>query len=173
LIYNSTYAGTPLTPELLDELTLEPNFVALKEGNQLQLGAVVRRLGSRISVFTARDMYICETIAVGGHGAIAYSANIAPDLALALFSAAKDGNFTLARKLQFDLIPLVLRLVSRSYPAAIKAAMNIVGLEGGTVRAPLTPLTLSEIEDLRTTLSELQSTVSPIVVGARTERIAS
>jgi 4-hydroxy-tetrahydrodipicolinate synthase len=144
LIYNSTYANMPLSPDIIEVLAEEPNIVAIKEGNQLQLGEVVRRVGHKMSVFTARDVYIYETLATGGDGAISFSANVAPDLVLALFAAAEAGNYEQALNYQFELNPLVWALVSRSYPAPLKAAMDHLGLAGGRVRAPLTNLTEGE-----------------------------
>lgn len=159
LIYNSTYANVPLTLEMIEELVDEPNIVALKEGNQLQLGDAVRRVGDRLSIFTSRDIYIYETLALGGHGAIAFSANVVPDVVVAIFDAASRGDVETARRLQFRLNPLIWKLVSRSYPAPLKAAMDLVGLRGGRVRAPLSNLTAEEIGPLQEALRQLQDAI--------------
>lgn len=156
MIYNSTYANLPLVPDALEELARDiPNFVALKEGNQLQGSDVVRRLGDRLAVFTARDLYMHELLAAGGAGAIAFTANVVPQLAVALYEAADKGDLAAARALQDRLNPLIWLLVKRSFPAAIKAAMDMVGAVGGPVRPPLTDLTESELHDLRATLQAL------------------
>jgi 4-hydroxy-tetrahydrodipicolinate synthase len=81
MLYNSTYTGMPLTPGMLEELASDlPNFVALKEGNQVQASDVIRRLRGRVAVFTSRDLHIHELLAVGGAGAIAFTANLVPEL---------------------------------------------------------------------------------------------
>lgn len=149
-IYNSTYANLPLTPDVLEELAADiPNFVTLKEGNQLQASDVVRRLGGRISVLTARDLYMQEVLAVGGAGAVAFTANIVPDLAVKLVNAGAAGDHETARSIQDSLNPLIWFLVRRSFPAAIKCAMDLVGLVGGAVRPPLSGLTGAEREELQ------------------------
>jgi 4-hydroxy-tetrahydrodipicolinate synthase len=156
MIYNSTYANLPLVPDALEELAADlPNFIALKEGNQLQASDVVRRLGDRVAVFTARDLYLHELMAVGGAGGVAFCANVVPDLAVALYHAAERNDLAAAREIQDRLNPLIWQLVRRSFPAPIKAAMDMVGAVGGRVRPPLSALTESEVGGLRAVLDEL------------------
>lgn len=155
LIYNSTYAETPLDPETIEHLAEIPTFVALKEGNQLQASEVIRRVGERVAVFTARDVYMFELLAVGGAGAICFTSNVAPQLCVALYHAAKSGQGEEARAIQRRLNPLVWQLVRRSYPAPLKAAMNMIGLAGGHVRPPLSDLREEELPPLREALVAL------------------
>jgi 4-hydroxy-tetrahydrodipicolinate synthase len=155
-IYNSTYANLPLVPDVLEELADDvPNFVALKEGNQLQASDVIRRLGDRLSVLTARDLYIHESLASGGAGAVAFTANIVPEQVVALYDAATSGDLARARQIQDALNPLIWFLVRRSFPAAIKAAMDLTGWAAGPVRLPLTNLTDGEKAELADILKAL------------------
>jgi 4-hydroxy-tetrahydrodipicolinate synthase len=154
MIYNSTYTGTPLDPELLEQLAEEiQNFIALKEGNQSQASDVIRRLRGRVSVFSSRDLHIHELLASGGAGAIAFTANIVPELLVALYEAAHDGQLEEARAIQDRLNPLVWAVVSRSFPAGIKAAMELAGYTGGFVRPPLTDFSPAERESLSVVLA--------------------
>ncbi len=154
MIYNSTYTGTPLVPEMLEQLAGEiQSFIALKEGNQSQASDVIGRLRGRVSVFSSRDLHIHELLASGGAGAIAFTANIVPELLVALFEAAHDGQLDAARVIQDRLNPLVWAVVSRSFPAGIKAAMDLAGYTGGFVRPPLTDFSPTEKESLSTVLA--------------------
>lgn len=156
MFYNSTYANLPLTPDALEELAADiPNFVALKEGNQLQASDVIRRLGDRLTVLTARDLYMHELLAAGGDGAVAFTANIVPEHVVRLYDAAKAGDLATARQLQDALNPLIWLLVKRSFPAAIKAAMDMTGWVGGRVRHPMTGLDDAELKTLREALVAL------------------
>lgn len=156
MIYNSTYANLPLTADVVAELANDiPNFVALKEGNQLQASDVIRRVGGRLKIFSARDIYMHELYAAGGHGAIAFAANVAPRLVIDLYDKALAGEWEKARAIQDSLNPLIWLLVKRSFPGMIKAAMDLVGLAGGPVRPPLAPITEAEVADLRAALAEL------------------
>lgn len=154
--YNSTYANLPLTPDALEELADDvPNFVALKEGNQLQASDVIRRLEGRVKVLTARDLYMHELLASGGDGLIAFTANVVPELVVELYRSAKAGDLDKARDIQHKLNPLVWMLVKRSFPGGIKAAMELRGWSAGPVRPPLTTYDNKEVEQLRSILQDL------------------
>jgi 4-hydroxy-tetrahydrodipicolinate synthase len=148
MIYNSTYAGVPLDLDAVAEVSQLRTVVALKEGNQLQFGEDVRVAAGRLKVFTARDLYLFESMALGGKGALAFSANVVPDMNLAIYKACTAGRWAEARTLQQRLNPLIWQFVRRSFPAAIKAAMNLLGAAGGYVRPPLSSLTDVEIAEL-------------------------
>jgi 4-hydroxy-tetrahydrodipicolinate synthase len=107
LCYNSTYAGTPLDPEAIAELAALPNVTALKEGNPLQTPEVLRLTRGKLRVFTARDVYLCEMMSMGGSGGVFFSANAAPKLAVELYETLKAGDYDRGRELQFRLMPLV------------------------------------------------------------------
>lgn len=156
LIYNSTYAGVPLEPKAIVELADLPNVTALKEGNPLQTAEVIRLTQGKLAIFTARDVYLHETMSLGGAGGIFFSANIAPRLSVELFECLKAGDYERGLKLQFRLMPLAWELVARSYPAGIKAALNILGLCGGHVRFPLTDYNQGEMACLRCVLQDLK-----------------
>jgi dihydrodipicolinate synthase/N-acetylneuraminate lyase len=156
LIYNSTYADVPLDPKAIAELAQLPNITALKEGNPAQAAEDIRLTGGKLGVFTSRDIYLYENMALGGAGGIFFCANIAPKLSVQLYDLLKAGDYARARELQFKLNPLVWEVVRRSYPAGIKAALNLLGLSGGHVRFPLTDYNQDEIAQLRRVLKELE-----------------
>ncbi len=155
LIYNSTYANCPLGPEAIAELASLPNVTAIKEGNPLQVVQVMRLTAGRLKVFTARDLYLYEMMTMGGAGGVFYSANVAPRRCVELYELLRQGCYAEARSLQFKLLPLMSELVARSYPAGIKAALNLLGRTGGHVRFPLSDYDESEIARLRPILGEL------------------
>lgn len=156
LVYNSTYANTPLDPKAIAELAELPNVTALKEGNPMQTGEVIRLTRGKIGVFTARDVYLYENMMMGGAGGIFFCANVAPKLSVQLYDLIKAKEYDKARELQLRVLPLVWELVSRSYPAGIKASLNLLGLCGGHVRFPITDFTPPEIEHLKGVLQELE-----------------
>jgi len=156
LCYNSTYAGMPLDPEAIAELAELPNVTALKEGNPLQTAEVIRLTRGKLAVFTARDMYLYETMCMGGTGGIFFCANIAPKLSVELYESLKAGDYNRGLELQFRLMPLVWELVARSYPSGIKAALNLLGKAGGHVRFPLTDYNQEEVARLRRVLQDLE-----------------
>lgn len=159
MLYNAAYSGCPLTPEVLEILAEDiPNVVAVKEGNQLQASEVVHRLGKRLDVLAARDIYLQELVAAGGAGATSFAAAVVPDLVCALYQAALSGDTIRARELQRRLNPLVSALVRRSFPAGVKAALDLAGLYGGPTRPPLSAYEGSDMAAVAGALRALQAT---------------
>lgn len=155
MVYNSTYTGTPLDPVAIEKLSEIDNVVALKEGNQLQVPEDIRRTRGKLAVFSARDVYFFETLAWGGAGAVSFASNIFPKHLVLIFDAFKKGNLNTAREIQYDLLPLIWGLVSRSFPAPTKAALEIIGRPVGPVRQPLTMLNNEEKAELKRLINAL------------------
>ena len=82
---------------------------------------------------------VCETC--GGHGNISVTANVAPRLMHELCVAAMAGQVEQAMAIQRKLLPLHKALFVESNPIPVKWAVARMGLSGGTLRLPLTPLT--------------------------------
>ncbi len=156
LIYNSTYAGCPLAPGALAELARLPNVAGIKEGNPLQVVEVMRLTAGHLRIFSARDLYLYQMMTMGGAGGVFYSANVAPRQCVELYKLLRQGRYAEALSLQFKLLPLMSELVARSYPAGIKAALNLLGRTGGHVRFPLSDFDENEIARLRSILRELE-----------------
>ena len=83
-------------------------------------------------------------------------ATVAPALSLKLHElAAANDTEALAELLESCVIPLYeLRSRRRGYEvSAMKAMMDMIGLNGGPVRPPLVNVTTQELDELRTVLS--------------------
>ena len=154
-IYNTPAAGRNLSPAVISELSEINNIMSLKESNTAQIADVLNLVGDRLTVFCGRDTYLLETLVLGGAGPTSVTGIVVPDHVVALYDAWKQGDIEKARKLQYDIIPLTNLLVRRSYPAGIKAALDLIGLKGGRPRRPLTPYTEEERKPIRKALEAL------------------
>ena len=77
----------------------------------------------------------------GGQGNISVTANVAPRLMHELCVAAIAGDARRAMQIQFQLMPVHKQLFVEANPIPVKWAMARMGLCGGTMRLPMTPLT--------------------------------
>ena len=77
----------------------------------------------------------------GGHGNVSVTANVAPKLMHELCVAAIAGDARRAMEIQFKLMPVHKHLFVEANPIPVKWAMARMGLCGGTMRLPMTPLT--------------------------------
>ena len=79
----------------------------------------------------------------GGQGNISVTANVAPRLMHELCVAALAGDARRAMEIQFKLMPVHKNLFVEANPIPVKWAMARMGLCGGTMRLPMTPLASS------------------------------
>jgi 5-dehydro-4-deoxyglucarate dehydratase len=140
------------SPELVARLAEVPNLVAFKDGSaDLRLWARIRaRVGDRLVwVGGVGDDMVHTYFAAGAEGYTSSVANFMPAVSLALYDAARSGDFAQARAIFEDKIQdfYSLRAKKRGYEvASVKAAMELCGLPAGPVRPPLVELSSDERE---------------------------
>lgn len=79
-------------------------------------------------------------MALGGSGVISVVSNVAPEAVVAMTDACLAGDFREGARRQLELLPLCEALFCVVNPTPVKAAMEELGLCGGTLRLPLSPL---------------------------------
>ena len=93
-----------------------------------------------------------ETLQAGGRGGILAVGCVVPELCLEIYRAVQAGEIDRATALQDRLTPLA-HAVTKTYGiGGLKAAMEMAGYVGGSVRAPLQrpgKLAIAEIARLR------------------------
>jgi 4-hydroxy-2-oxoglutarate aldolase len=100
-------------------------------------------------VLTGSGSLLGDALGLGAHGAILAVALFAPSLSLDVLKAAREGHAESAASAQARLTPLSARIVSGMGVAGVKAALDEVGLHGGSPRPPLRPLAPPALETLR------------------------
>jgi len=71
---------------------------------------------------------------------ISVVSNVAPEAVVAMTNACLAGDFREGARRQLELLPLCEALFCVVNPIPVKAAMEELGLCGGTLRLPLSPL---------------------------------
>jgi 4-hydroxy-tetrahydrodipicolinate synthase len=145
-----------LTAELVDTLADDPKVIGIKESSKDWglLSAVIRRARDRISVFAGYASFfglaaLCE-------GAVGYIDSGTPVFgakSLAFYRAAIDRDLETARALQADMERMLAAYFGLgTFPASIKAALDLLGRPGGPTRDPIRPLDAAQRETLRKTM---------------------
>ncbi|HXG88046.1 MAG TPA: dihydrodipicolinate synthase family protein [Vicinamibacterales bacterium] len=158
LLYNVTiYTGVNLLPDAVEKLSEHPNIVGLKDsGNDmLQIGDYLARAKPGFTVLAGAAPTLLTAAAMGVHGAVLALAGIVPELCVELFDHVKAGRVDDARTLQRRLLPLARAIGPVYGVAGLKAALDLMGLHGGTPRPPLRPVPTAVIEILRGQLAAL------------------
>lgn len=143
VLYNvpgRTVAG--LEHDTILRLAQIPGIVAIKEatGDLVRAQWLIRDLPKNFAIYSGDDATAVALMLCGGHGNISVTANIAPKLMHEMCQAAMAGNIEQAMRIQFQLMPLHKHLFVEANPIPVKWAMQRLGLCGGTLRLPLTPL---------------------------------
>jgi 4-hydroxy-tetrahydrodipicolinate synthase len=158
LAYNNPErTGYSMTPSVLQKLAEERALVGMKDSSG-DLGltlAYIEACPKDFYTFVGRDTLIYPALCCGCVGAVAATANVAPDLAVGIYKAMLAGNHTLAREFQGKLSPLRQAFTLGTFPSVIKGALELIGLPAGPARSPVAPLGEEARVELRRILSQM------------------
>jgi 4-hydroxy-tetrahydrodipicolinate synthase len=155
IVYNiPSRTGVNMTPETLARLAKIKNIVGVKEaaGSLQQMADIIRICGPDFSVLSGDDFFTFPLLCLGGHGIISVVSNVAPADMAALIDSFNAGNIKKARKLHYQLTPLVSSLFIETNPAPVKAALALMGKIQYEMRMPLWKLSDANYEKLKKTM---------------------
>lgn len=134
------------------------NIVATKEasGNYSQITEIIRNRPRNFKVFSGDDASALPLIALGADGLVSVCANELPKETSRLVEKALDGAFTAARKLHYQILPLIEANFIEASPAPCKFVMKEMGLLEENLRLPLVPVTADTRKLLSGIIKELK-----------------
>ena len=117
----------------------EENIVGLKEatGNVAQATKTMYLTDGKLDLYSGEDGLVVPLLSIGGIGVISVWSNVAPQDVHDMVMSYLDGDVTTAMELQRKGLPLVDALFSEVNPIPVKKAMNFMGMNVGSLRAPL------------------------------------
>jgi len=180
MIYNNAdVSGTLIPPDLMARLAKIKNIIAVKDNatNAADYAFKALTIDPEDMVLLAGqgEVHYVGAAAYGLRykGFVTSYANFAPPLSYAVYEAVKAGNFKEALEALRKLLPLVGLLskfnkkresisiipeclrTNYMYMSIGKAAMDLVGLSGGSLRLPMEDLTDEEKQELKEALAEM------------------
>ena len=119
-----------------------PGIVGIKEatGNIERAQWLIKEKPAHFALYSGDDATAVALMLCGGQGNVSVTANIAPRQMHELCKAALAGDVQRAMQIQLSLLPLHKHLFVEANPIPVKWAMARMGLCGGALRLPLTPL---------------------------------
>lgn len=120
-------------------LSEHENVVGIKESSAdiAGLQETVRLVRNDFAVLTGNGTVLHSALSAGACGGILAVGSVVPLLCIEIFRAVKSGEKDRAALLQTKLTPLAEAVTTRFGIGGLKAALEMVGFEGGSVRAPL------------------------------------
>ncbi|MGF7056627.1 4-hydroxy-tetrahydrodipicolinate synthase [Brassicibacter mesophilus] len=143
--------GLNLLPKTVEVLSKHRNIKAVKEasGNISQVAEIARLCDNNFYVYSGNDDMVVPLLSLGGSGVISVVANILPKDTHDMVVSYLEGNIEKARKLQLDMKELIDTLFIETNPIPVKTAMNLMGMNAGELRLPLTSMTESNLDILK------------------------
>ena len=96
--------------------------------------------GDRLDLYSGNDDHIVPILSLGGVGVISTMANVIPAETQNICTLWQSGEHHAAAELQARCQPLIQALFREVNPIPVKAAMEMLGLDSGYVRQPLTSI---------------------------------
>ncbi len=126
------------------------NIVGIKEasGNISQVADIMNLTDGNIDLYSGNDDQIVPLLSLGGKGVISVLANIAPKETHDICELFFKGDVKGSCALQLKALPLIHKLFCEVNPIPVKMAANLMGMEVGGLRMPLTELTKEHTEQL-------------------------
>lgn len=128
-----------------------PHICGIKDssGDLTLTTEYIRKCPKPFRTIMGRDTLIFAGLIHGAAGAIAASANIAPEIGVAIYDSFIRGDLEKAREWQDRLAPLRLAFNLGSFPVVLKEGAEMVGLPAGPARSPIGPLSPEKRKQLR------------------------
>ena len=101
---------------------------------------LIKRAPREFAIYSGEDSTALALILLGGHGVISVTANVAPRLMHEMCAAALRSDVATARGINMRLLSLHQKLFVEANPIPVKWALQQMGLIGGGLRLPMTPL---------------------------------
>ena len=154
LLYNiPRRTGVHLSLELIDRLADHPKVIAIKESSKDwgTLSSIIRKASGRISVFAGYASFF--GLAALTEGAAGYMDSGTPVFSRAstdFYKAATSGDLATARRIQSEMAGMLSSFFGLgTFPASVKASLDMIGRPGGRTRDPIRPLSPDQKAQLR------------------------
>nr|WP_255781555.1 4-hydroxy-tetrahydrodipicolinate synthase [Geobacillus sp. YHL] len=146
-----------LAPETVIRLSEVPNIVAVKEagGNLDAMAEIIERTPDDFLLYSGDDSLTLPVLAIGGNGVVSVASHIIGNEMQEMIRSFLAGDHQKAAALHRKWLPLMKGLFAAPSPVPVKTALQLRGLDVGSVRLPLVPLTEQERKELSRLLDAL------------------
>ena len=144
IIYNVPgRTGCSIPADVIGELSKHERIIGIKEasGNISQIATLMQLADGCIDLYSGNDDEVVPILSLGGIGVISVFSNICPRDSHDIVAKYLAGDVKGSLEMQLKALPLMHELFNEVNPIPVKAAMNLLGMNVGPLRMPL-----SEIE---------------------------
>ncbi|MBQ1172091.1 MAG: 4-hydroxy-tetrahydrodipicolinate synthase [Lachnospiraceae bacterium] len=159
ILYNipGRTGGVLIQPETVVSLCRDvKNIVGVKDatGNISGVAKVLHLANGDVDLYSGNDDQIVPILSLGGKGVISVLSNVAPKQTHDICQLYFDGKVKESAQLQLKALPVIDGLFCEVNPIPVKKAMNLMGLNAGPLRRPLTEMEDEHAEKLAAAMKE-------------------
>lgn len=144
ILYNvPSRTGTRLAPQTVVDLCHEvPNIVGVKDatGDISEVAELMSLAKGTVDVYSGNDDQIVPVLSLGGKGVISVLSNILPKETHDMVASYLEGDVAKSCEMQLKYFDLVKALFCEVNPIPVKKSLNLMGMEVGSLRLPLTEM---------------------------------
>ena len=159
IMYNvPSRTGCNILPATAAEIAkTNENVVAVKDavGNMAQTARMISLAGDSLDVYSGNDDEVLPSLSLGGLGVISVLSNIMPRETHQMVMDYLNGKEQEAGEFQLKAIPLIDALFCEVNPIPVKAAMNLMGMNVGPLRRPMSPMEPQHVEILKKAMEQM------------------
>ena len=158
ILYNvPSRTGCNILPATVKEIARRAsNVVAIKEasGNISQVAELASIMDENFAIYSGNDDQIVPLLSLGGIGVISVLSNVAPKETHDIVASYLAGDVKTSTRLQLEAIDLIKSLFIEVNPIPVKTALNLMGMNAGPLRLPLTEMDGANVERLKKSLAD-------------------
>ena len=95
-------------------------------------------------LYSGDDGLTLPVLSIGGNGVVSVASHILGNEMQKMIWNFEEGNTATAARIHQSILPLIKGLFTAPSPTPVKTALQLKGLDVGSVRLPLVPLTEQE-----------------------------
>jgi 4-hydroxy-tetrahydrodipicolinate synthase len=137
-----------MSVETVVKLSQIDNIFAVKEasGDLNAMTEIISNAKEGFVLYSGDDGITIPVLSIGGHGVVSVASHVIGNEMQTLVKLFLEGKNEDAAKLHQKLLPIMKSLFIAPNPVPVKAALQSIGLNAGTVRLPLVPLEDNQVK---------------------------
>jgi 4-hydroxy-tetrahydrodipicolinate synthase len=145
-----------ILPETIIRLSKISNIVAVKEasGDLNAMTQIIANTDDEFVLYSGDDSLTLPVLSIGGAGVVSVASHVVGNDMQEMVKAFFDGDNKKAALIHQQLLPTMQGLFAAPSPAPVKTALQMAGLDVGSVRLPLVGLTEQERATLQSILNK-------------------
>lgn len=150
-------AVTKIAAETIVKLSKLPNVVAVKEasGDLDAMTEIIANTGENFALYSGDDALALPVLAIGGTGVVSVASHVIGNEMQQMIADFEKGDVAQAAKAHQKLLPIMNAMFAAPSPTPVKTALQLKGLDVGSVRLPLVPLSEQERTALTNVLQSI------------------